>query len=218
VFSIARARSFSAVARASAMSWCTEARVSASAFSCCSAVARASAFKRSASSSWAWIARSRSTVALSSEGHAYFFSTKKSVMKTTHVQMNRPKFTSKGDTGAPWGAAAASIRMLSMRSLPASSDELEQQGEDEREDRGALEEHRDERGRAADVAGRLGLAGDRFRRRAADPAEADAGAHDREPDADAGAEQRVGVLRDELRARPDGFLHQHEHVQHVVVL
>ncbi len=47
---------------------------------------------------------------------------------------------------------------------------------------------------APDIGRRLGLAGDRLDRLAADPADAETHADHREPQPETGAEQRVGVL------------------------
>src|SRR5690606_37619283 len=111
--------------------------------------------------SWRSMARSRSSVARRIEGHANFFRMKKSAMKTAQVQKKRPKLTSKGDNGAPATGAASSVSRVG---IVSPSDQLEEQREHERDDRSALEEHRDEQRRAADVARRFRLPRDRFRR------------------------------------------------------
>ena len=73
----------------------------------------------------------------------------------------------------------------------AFTDELEEQREHQRDDRGAFQQHREQQAGAADIARRLRLTRDRLGNRATDAAQANAGADDRQTDADAGAEPAV---------------------------
>src|SRR5258705_8229409 len=102
------------------------------------------------------------------------------------------------------------------RRRTASLHELEEQREHESDDRGAFEQHRDDQRCGADVAGRFRLAPDGLHRRAADATEAEPRTDDRQPDADAGAEQRVRVLG--YHRRVGGLiLQQQEKVYHVIL-
>src|SRR5687768_2220681 len=221
--STAATRSFSSAPLASASIDWAEARASAWSFSAEATAALASVFKRSASASWALILFSRSIVDLRIPGQANFQSTKSRIPKTNQVQKKSPKFTSKGDVGPAEAACSPSCNasnsasfmcllclLASLPPCPRLLDQLEQQRKHHRDDRRAFEQHREQQRRTADLAAGFGLPGDRLGRLAADPAQADPGPDDGQPDADAGAEQGVVVEGRFRRHR----LEQGEQVEH----
>jgi len=64
--------------------------------------------------------RSRSSVAARMAGHANFLSTRKTAMKTSHVQTKSPMFTSNGELGpsAPPSAAASTASQAAYMGTP----------------------------------------------------------------------------------------------------
>src|SRR6184192_3226126 len=73
-------------------------------------------------------------------------------------------------------------------------EQLEQQGENERRETHAFDQRRSQDHGAADVARRFGLTRDRLHRLAADATDAEPYPDHRQPQPEAGAQQRVGVL------------------------
>src|SRR5262245_43188213 len=140
------------------------------------------------------MACSRSSVTLRIAGKANFLSIHRSTRKTAQVQKNRPKFTSNGETGPACSAPSWTRPTSSMSVIGTSSDQLEQQGKDQRDDRDALEEHREQQTRSADFTRRLRLTGDRLGHLAANATQADSAADHRQTQSDTGAEQAVDVL------------------------
>ena len=78
-------------------------------------------------------------------------------------------------------------------SIRGLAEEVEEQGEHEGDDRGSLEQHRDEQRRAPDLAGGLRLPRDGLGRLATDASQTDPGPDDGEPKRQGRTEERVGV-------------------------
>src|SRR6187401_2637752 len=125
------------------------------------------------------MACSRSSVTLRIAGKANFLSIHRSTRKTAQVQKNRPKFTSNGEAG-PACSASWTMPASSMSVIGTSSDQLEQQGKDEGDDRDALKEHREQKACRANLAGRLRLTGDGLSHLAANAAQPDSAADHRQ--------------------------------------
>src|SRR3989304_2010067 len=214
-----RARTRSATAFASASSAWVWPLALAIKRRCSSNKAFASAFIFSASASSCRMRRSRSSVFFRITGHANFRSTKNSAMKTTQVQKNSPKLTSNGEAGPSCSWSTASQPNKTSGIGPRLHN-LEQQAEHQRDDGGSFEQHRDDQRGPADFRARFRLPRDRFRGLPADPAQPQAGADDGQPDADAGAQRRIGALggfhhRLGFRELPGDFLEERKDVHHV---
>src|SRR5690606_15427296 len=101
--------------------------------------------------------------------------------------MNSPQVGEKGAGSDPAAWSALSSNGSIMARLPALSDELEEQREHQGDDRGALEQHREQQAGAADGTLGLGLAGNALGNLATDATETDSSADQRQAHPDAGA-------------------------------